>query len=145
MRKSVRRLLWCAWQTACGPRVGSYHILIPFAFLTIVSCPRRYFYTRHGQSVALQLIFAALGPLTVIRKCNKHLLLPKLWPKTVNKSIKRTNFFICFAVLKFYHKLFWLIWPGMKNIFSNLTQNQKSLATPVLYSHTLAREFYTAL
>jgi len=37
-------------------------------------------YRRHGQSAALQLIFAALGPF----------LQPEIWSKNVNKSIQRT-------------------------------------------------------
>jgi len=50
-------------------------------------------YNRHGQRAALQLIFAALGPFSGMRKSNLDLLLPEIWPKTVNKSIYRTNFF----------------------------------------------------
>jgi len=39
-----------------------------------------YIYTIHGQSAALQLIFAALGPF----------LQPKIWSKKFNKSIQTT-------------------------------------------------------
>ncbi len=55
------------------------------------------FFDRHGQSrargphEALQLIFAALGPFSGMKKSNIHLLLQEIWPKTVNKSIKKTK------------------------------------------------------
>jgi hypothetical protein len=56
-------------------------------------------HNRHGQSAALgphpalQLIFAALGPFSVMRKGNIDLLLPKILSKTVNKSMKMIKFF----------------------------------------------------
>jgi len=48
-------------------------------------------YNRHGQSAALQHIFVALGTFSAMRKSNIDLLLPEIWSKTVNKSIKRTK------------------------------------------------------
>jgi len=42
--------------------------------------------------VALQVIFAALGPFSSKRKSNIDLLPPEIWSKTVNKSIKRPFF-----------------------------------------------------
>jgi hypothetical protein len=42
-----------------------------------------------GLHATLQLIFAALGPFSVMRKSNIDL--PAIWSKTVNKSIKRTK------------------------------------------------------
>jgi len=48
-------------------------------------------YYRHGQSAALQLIFEALGPFSVMRKSNIDLLLIIILSKTVNKSIKRAK------------------------------------------------------
>jgi len=47
--------------------------------------------------VALQLIFAALGPFSGMRKSNLDLLLLDIWPKTVNKSIKKNKKISCFA------------------------------------------------
>jgi len=38
-------------------------------------------YSRHGQSAAHQLIFAALGPFSGMRKSNIDLLLQEIWPK----------------------------------------------------------------
>jgi len=60
-------------------------------------------YYRHGQSaawrphVALQPIFAALGPFYGKRKSNIDLLLPEIWSKTVNNSIIKINFFLKFG------------------------------------------------
>jgi len=47
-------------------------------------------YNRHGQSAARRP-HAALGPFSGMRKSNIDLLLPEIWSRTVNKSIKRTK------------------------------------------------------
>jgi len=51
---------------------------------------------RRGLSAALQLIFSALIPFSIMRKSKTYLLLREIWSKTVNKSIERTNYFFCF-------------------------------------------------
>jgi len=70
---------------------------------------------------------AALGPFSGMRKSNLDLLLPEIWHKTVNKSIKKDNKKIP-ALQKFYinHHLFSIARPVMKNNFKFGPRSKKS-------------------
>jgi len=84
--------------------------------MEIMCIPSSFVLNRHGQSAALQLIFAALGPF----------LQPEIWSKNFNKSKQRT-------IKAEIVTLSSLIW-------NSAARDQKSLATPVLndYCNILA-------
>jgi hypothetical protein len=78
-------------------------------------------YSRHGQSAALQLIFATLGPF----------LQPEIWSKNFKKSIQRT----IKAEIVILSSLIWNSVALDEIFFSNLARDQKSLATPGIFHY----------
>jgi len=46
-------------------------------------------YNRHGQSAALKLIFAALGPFLLLGKANYLSLLTQIWAKMYKPNLNK--------------------------------------------------------
>jgi hypothetical protein len=90
-------------------------------------------YNRHGQSAALQLIFAALGLFSGMRKSSLDLRHPEIWQKTVNKSIKKTKKIPALQSLYSNHNLFLIVLPVMKNNFQ-IWPSIKKVWPPLSYN-----------
>ncbi len=98
-------------------------------------CVKTLWYTRHGQSAALQLIFAPLGPVPLRGKANNTSPFKQNLTKFVlNSSQEESRRLKKNSALQKYA-------APVEKWYAKLGHEQKSLATPVIYYWNLIRTY----